>query len=203
MHPDICRAVHADQPPGLGPCSPADEGNQGVPPDEPPQLRACLFGHVGKLRSRDDRRQRSVDVEQDRRAVRRLGQTCKQSARILHDAQNTDVRLVAIGVAAGFFSALLGVGGGVLIVPLLILAVRFGERNAMATSLAAAFLIALAGSVTYALHGELKPGAAAIVGLPAAAGAVAGTALQQRLSGRFLSLAFALLLTGVGVRLLV
>jgi len=113
------------------------------------------------------------------------------------------VRLVAIGVAAGFFSALLGVGGGVLIVPLLILVASFAERNAMATSLAAAFLIALAGSVTYALHGEIKPGAAAIVGLPAAAGAVAGTALQQRLSGRFLSLAFALLLTGVGVRLLV
>jgi uncharacterized membrane protein YfcA len=113
------------------------------------------------------------------------------------------VRLVAIGLAAGFFSALFGVGGGILIVPMLMLGARFAQRSAMATSLAAAFLIALAGSVTYAFHGDIKPGAAAIIGLPAAAGAVAGTSLQQRLTGRFLSFAFALLLAGVGARLLV
>jgi uncharacterized membrane protein YfcA len=113
------------------------------------------------------------------------------------------VRLVAIGLAAGFLSALFGVGGGVVIVPLLIIGARFATRNAMATSLASAFLIALAGAVTYAIHGDVKPGAAAIIGLPAAVGAVAGTALQQRLTGRFLSLSFALLLAGLGARLLV
>jgi uncharacterized membrane protein YfcA len=113
------------------------------------------------------------------------------------------VRLVAIGLAAGFFSALFGVGGGILIVPMLMLGARFPQRNAMGTSLAAAFLIALAGSITYAFHGEIKPGAAIIVGLPAAAGALVGTSLQQRLTGRFLSLAFALLLAGIGARLLI
>jgi uncharacterized membrane protein YfcA len=128
---------------------------------------------------------------------------CEQRATILHCTQNTAVRLVAIGLAAGFFSALFGVGGGILIVPMLMLGARFAQRSAMATSLAAAFLIALAGSVTYAFHGDIKPGAAAIIGLPAAAGAVAGTSLQQRLTGRFLSFAFALLLAGVGARLLV
>jgi len=86
---------------------------------------------------------------------------------------------------------------------MLVLAARFAERSAMATSLAAAFLIALAGAMTYAIHGDVKPGAAAIVGLPAAAGAIAGTALQQRLTGRFLSLSFALLLAALGARLLV
>ena len=113
------------------------------------------------------------------------------------------MRLVAIGLAAGFFSALFGVGGGILIVPLLMLGARFPQRSAMGTSLAAAFLIALAGTVTYALHGEIKPGAAALVGVPAAVGALVGTTLQQRLTGRFLSLAFALLLAGVGARLLI
>lgn len=113
------------------------------------------------------------------------------------------MRLVGIGLVAGFFSALFGVGGGILIVPLLIAAARLGERHAMATSLAAAFLIALAGSATYAVHGDVKPGAAAIVGLPAAAGAIAGSTLQQRLTTRFLSLAFALLVAGVGIRLVV
>ena len=109
--------------------------------------------------------------------------------------------LVLIGLAAGFFSALFGVGGGIVVVPLLLLAGRWRERPAMATSLAAIGIIALAGTVSYALHGELKPGAAAIVGVPAAFGALAGTALQQRLANRTLSLLFALLLAGVAVKL--
>jgi uncharacterized protein len=113
------------------------------------------------------------------------------------------VPLVLIGLAAGFFSALFGVGGGVIVVPLLLLAGRWQERSAMATSLAAIGIIALAGTVSYAFHGELKPGAAAMVGLPAAVGAVAGTTLQQRIANRTLSLLFALLLVGVGVKLLV
>jgi uncharacterized membrane protein YfcA len=113
------------------------------------------------------------------------------------------VPLVLIGLAAGFFSALFGVGGGIIVVPLLLLAGRWQERPAMATSLAAIGIIALAGTVSYAFHGELKPGAAAMVGLPAIVGAVAGTALQQRIANRTLSLLFALLLIGVGVKLLV
>jgi uncharacterized protein len=113
------------------------------------------------------------------------------------------VLLVLIGIAAGFFSALFGVGGGIIVVPLLLLLQHWQQRPAMATSLAAIGIIALAGTVSYGFHGELKPGAAAIVGLPAALGAVAGTALQQRLANRTLSLLFALLLTGIGVKLLV
>jgi uncharacterized protein len=113
------------------------------------------------------------------------------------------VRLLAIGLLAGFFSALFGVGGGIVVVPLLILFARYSERPAMATSLAAIGLIAAVGAVTYALHGEVKPGAAAIVGLPAALGAVAGASLQQRLANRTLSLAFAGLLAAIGVWLLV
>ena len=111
--------------------------------------------------------------------------------------------LVLIGLAAGFFSALFGVGGGIIVVPLLLLAGRWQERPAMATSLAAIGIIALAGTVSYGFHGELKPGAAAMVGLPAAFGAVAGAAIQQRVANRTLSLLFALLLLGIGVKLLV
>jgi uncharacterized protein len=113
------------------------------------------------------------------------------------------VLLVLIGLAAGFFSALFGVGGGVIVVPMLLLLGHWQQRPAMATSLAAIGIIALAGTISYGLHGELKPGAAAIVGLPAALGAIAGTTLQQRLATRTLSLLFALLLTGLGVKLLV
>ena len=113
------------------------------------------------------------------------------------------MRLVLIGLAAGFFSALFGVGGGVVMVPLLITAAAFVVRPAMATSLAAIGLISAEGVIFYAAHGELKPGAAALVGISAAAGAVGGAGLQQRLSNRALSIAFACLLAGLGVKLLV
>ena len=113
------------------------------------------------------------------------------------------MRLLGIGLIAGLFSALFGVGGGIVVVPLLILLARFSERPAMGTSLAAIALIALVGTITYALHGEVKPGAAAIIGLPGAFGAVAGASLQQRVADRTLSFAFAALLAGLGVWFLV
>jgi uncharacterized membrane protein YfcA len=113
------------------------------------------------------------------------------------------VRLVLIGLAAGFFGALFGVGGGIIMVPLLLLTTSMPERPAMATSLAAIGLIAFEGVIFFAAHGDVKPGAAALVGLPATAGVLLGTHLQQRLATRTLSLAFAALLAGIGVRLLV
>ena len=113
------------------------------------------------------------------------------------------MRLVLIGVAAGFFGALFGVGGGIIMVPLLIAAAGFTARPAMATSLAAIGLIALEGVIFYGVLGDLKPGAAALVGIPAAVGALAGSTLQQRIHHHTLSLGFAALLVGVAVKLLI
>jgi uncharacterized protein len=113
------------------------------------------------------------------------------------------VRLVLIGLAAGFFSALFGVGGGVVIVPLLVLGLGFQQRAATGTSLAAILIVALAGTIAYGVRGEVQFGYAALVGLPAAAGAVGGAALQQRLPIRALAFAFAGLLVVVGITLLV
>jgi uncharacterized protein len=111
------------------------------------------------------------------------------------------VRLVAIGLAAGFFSALFGVGGGIVVVPLLVLAAGYDERSATGTSLAAIGLIALAGTVSYSIRGEVDVGAAALLGLPAALGAVAGARLQQRLATRTLLLGLAVLLVTIAVYL--
>ena len=112
-------------------------------------------------------------------------------------------RLLVIGLVAGFFAALFGVGGGIVVVPLLILAVAYPERRAMATSLAAIGITAAAGTIVYALHGHLQPLDAAFVGVPAMAGAVAGATLQQRVAGRTLSLLFAGLLVGIAIWLIV
>ena len=110
--------------------------------------------------------------------------------------------MILIGLAAGFFSALFGVGGGIVIVPLLLLVARWEIRSATATSLAAIGITATAGVVTYVAHGEVRPVYAALVGLPAAAGALGGTSLQQRLPVRTLSFLFAALLVAIAVRLL-
>ena len=112
-------------------------------------------------------------------------------------------RLAGIGVAGGFFGAIFGVGGGIVIVPLLAILCGFDQRRASATSLAAILLSAVAGAVTYAFHGDVRPGAAALVGLPAMFGALAGTALQQRIPVQKLTYGFAALLAAVALRLLI
>ena len=113
------------------------------------------------------------------------------------------MRLVLIGLVAGFFSALFGVGGGIIMVPLLILVARYSPRPAIATSLAAIGLIALVGTISYSLRGDVQLGYALLVGLPAAGGAVVGSALQQRLTTPVLTLGFAGLLAALGVWLLI
>ncbi|HZP72052.1 MAG TPA: sulfite exporter TauE/SafE family protein [Gaiellaceae bacterium] len=112
-------------------------------------------------------------------------------------------KLLAVGLLSGFFGALFGVGGGIVIVPLLLFVLSFDQRRASATSLAAILVSSVAGVVTYAFHGDVKPGAALLVGIPAMVGVLVGTAFQQRIPVQRLSYLFALLLAVVGVRLLV
>ena len=112
------------------------------------------------------------------------------------------MRLVAIGLAAGVFSAFFGVGGGIVVVPLLILVVGFSEREATATSLAAIVITAAAGVLVFSLRGEVDVGYAALVGLPATVGALVGTTWQQRVRESTVTYGFAALLVGIGVLLL-
>jgi uncharacterized membrane protein YfcA len=112
------------------------------------------------------------------------------------------VRLILIGLVAGFFSALFGVGGGIVIVPLLLLVGGWEMRSATATSLAAIGITATAGVLTYLVHDQVRPAYAALVGIPAAFGALGGATLQQRLPVRTLSLLFAAVLAAIAVRML-
>jgi uncharacterized membrane protein YfcA len=100
------------------------------------------------------------------------------------------VRIAVIGTAAGFFSGLFGVGGGTIMVPLLILWLGYGEREATGTSLAAIIIIAAAGTAIQALYGNVHPLEALVVGAPAVVGVIAGTALQQRVPERVVVFAF-------------
>jgi uncharacterized protein len=108
--------------------------------------------------------------------------------------------LVLIGLVAGFYGALFGVGGGTIIVPALIWLGR-RPRVAAATSLAAIGITAVAGAIFYAWYGEVHVLYALLVGIPAAAGALLGTAFQQRLHNRVLTGLFAVLLATIGLKL--
>lgn len=108
---------------------------------------------------------------------------------------------VGIGIAAGVFSALFGVGGGGIVVPLLILLAGFASKPAAGTSLAAIGLTALAGAASFTTLGEVHWGYAALVGVPAMAGTVVGTWAQQRISSRLLTILFAGFIVVIAVRL--
>jgi uncharacterized membrane protein YfcA len=112
------------------------------------------------------------------------------------------LKLAAIATAAGAFSGLLGVGGGTVIVPLLILWLGYGEREATGTSLAAIVVIAAYATLGQALYGNVDVPQAALVGVPALAGVVAGTALQQRVPEPAVALLFAALLIATAVELI-
>jgi uncharacterized membrane protein YfcA len=118
-------------------------------------------------------------------------------------ASRDATQLGGIGVAGGAFSGLFGVGGGVVMVPLLVLWRGFNEKKATGTSLTAIVVIAIFGVVGNALFGSVDVVKGILIGIPAIAGVVFGTALQQRLSDRMLSGMFSVLMIVVVIIYLV
>jgi uncharacterized membrane protein YfcA len=110
--------------------------------------------------------------------------------------------LAAIGTPAGLFSGLFGVGGGAVIVPLLVLWLGLDERTATGTSLAAIVVIAAAATAVQGAYGNVHLGKGLLVGVPAVAGVLIGTELQQRIPSKAISLVFSAMLAVVAVDLL-
>jgi uncharacterized membrane protein YfcA len=97
---------------------------------------------------------------------------------------------VVIGLTAGLLSGLFGVGGGTLIVPLLVLMMRFDQRLAAGTSLTAIVPTATVGVISYALSGSVAWIAALILAAGAVVGAQLGSRLMPRISQRALRWGF-------------
>jgi len=111
--------------------------------------------------------------------------------------------LAVVGTLGGAFSGLFGVGGGIVMVPLLILWAGFDERRATGTSLAAIVVIAAVAASVQAAYGNVEVDEGVLVGVPAVGGVLFGTWLQQRLPVRWISLGFACLLVALAVKLAV
>ncbi len=103
-------------------------------------------------------------------------------------------KLVVIATVGGAFSGLFGVGGGTVIVPLLILWFGYGEREATGTSLLAIVVIATLAVTAQGTYGNVHVEEGILIGIPAIAGVIAGTALQQRIPERAVAAIFAVLL---------
>jgi len=104
--------------------------------------------------------------------------------------RNFYVKLAAIGFVGGLFSGLLGVGGGVVMVPLLVIWAAYGQRNAHAVSLGAIIPISIAGVITFGAAGEIRVWEALALAVGSIAGAHAGARLLARIDERQLKLAF-------------
>lgn len=97
-----------------------------------------------------------------------------------------------IGLAGGFLAGLFGVGGGVLMMPLLVTFAKLSQRVATGTSLAVIILTGAAGSVSFAVSGNVDWAAALIVALGSIGGAQLGSYLLNKLSEGVLIWSFAL-----------
>ncbi len=112
--------------------------------------------------------------------------------------------LVALGVGAvaGFASGLVGIGGGLVMVPLLVGLLSLAQHSAHATSLGAIVVIAAVGAATFGSAGEIDLPAAGSLALGALVGAPLGARLMASTSEARLKIAFGLLMIGVGAVLI-
>ena len=106
------------------------------------------------------------------------------------------------GVGAGLAGGLFGVGGGIVLVPMLTGPFKLTQHQAHGTSLAAIGVTALASVFVYGAHGNVAWSTAALVGIASVLTARYGARWAARISRRTLTRSFALLLVVVAVRLL-
>jgi uncharacterized membrane protein YfcA len=112
------------------------------------------------------------------------------------------VTFVAIGIVAGILSGLFGVGGGILIVPALIVLAHFHLKLALGTSLGALLLpVGILGVYTYHQNGHLDFKASLLIGLGLFFGAWAGARLAHLIPAVTLQRMFAVLMVIAAARL--
>ncbi|TQL47213.1 hypothetical protein FB562_0265 [Homoserinimonas aerilata] len=112
------------------------------------------------------------------------------------------VILGLIGLIVGFFSGLFGVGGGIILVPLLVLSLHYQQRQASGVSLAAVLPSAVAGMIGYASRGEVDWVAGLVLAAGAVCGSLLGTWLLHRLPQKLLRWMFIVFLIAVAIRML-
>lgn len=112
---------------------------------------------------------------------------------------------ILAGVAAGIISATFGVGGGILMVPILAIGFGFGQKSAQGMSLFIMLPMALAGAIRYKLNPSIPINLAvcAMVALGGVAGAMIGTQIVFNIPNVILKRCFAVFIIFTGIHMIV
>jgi uncharacterized membrane protein YfcA len=108
---------------------------------------------------------------------------------------------IAVGLIGGTVAGLMGVGGGVVFVPGMVIFLGLSQHQAEATSLLAIVPVAIAGAISHDRHGNVRRSDGLLVGAFSLAGATAGVVVANALSGTELRAAFAVFLLVVAAQL--
>ena len=106
-----------------------------------------------------------------------------------------------LGAVAGVVSGLLGVGGGILFVPILVLVLGLSQVAGEGTSLLAILPVALVGAWRQRGYGNVRLKEAVLIGVLASGGTIGGVALANVLPQRALKIAFAVLVLATAAQL--
>ncbi|XPP27315.1 MAG: sulfite exporter TauE/SafE family protein [Leucobacter sp.] len=118
-----------------------------------------------------------------------------------HESRPSSPLLIVLGAATGLLSGLFGIGGGVILVPLLVLLLRFPQRLAAGTSVAAILPAAVVGGIGYGLQGNVDWIAAACLAAGIIGGAQLGSFLLARVPTTMLRFLFMVFLAAIIVSL--
>jgi uncharacterized membrane protein YfcA len=110
---------------------------------------------------------------------------------------------ISLGLAAGFLGGMFGVGGGIIMVPGLVLLLAFEQHRAHATSIATIVAIAAAGAIPFAMDGEVEWDHAAVLVAGSLVGAYFGARFVARIPAVWLARAFVTVALVASVRFLV
>lgn len=111
---------------------------------------------------------------------------------------------ILVGLGTGIFSGTLGVGGGIIVIPILVLMFHFPQKAAQGMALALMVPMAFLGAIQYWRQGDLNVYPAVLLLLIAGAlvGVIIGTGIVHRIPGDLLRKVFAVFLLVIGVRML-
>lgn len=115
----------------------------------------------------------------------------------------TIVLLVIVGLAAGFLSGLIGIGGGVIIVPALVLFLGFTQKEAQGTSLGILLLpVGVLAVMQYYKQGYINVNYVLIVALAFVVGGFLGSKLALGLSDEKMKKIFAIIMMLIAIKML-
>ena len=126
-----------------------------------------------------------------------------ESVEAIHPPETRAARYIGIGLIGGLFSGLLGIGGGTVMVPLMVLLLGTQQKKAHALSLGAIIPISIVAVAVYGGAGKVNPAAAAALAVGAIFGARVGANLLANASERRLKACFGIFLLIAAVLMVV